>query len=203
MSNSYWDITYAQWLYQYLLSDIGNDFGVSGLMGNLYAESYICPFICEGDTSTNFATSDYYTNYDLRSNTRSYFISFHLPGTASSKTGYSLAQWTTSGRKGNYFDYVGQSNLGDSILSAHFLLDELKTGYSSTYNVLVNASSIAQASDYVLEHYEAPLNWQQYINIRRQYSQQVYDDFSGLPPVPVNPIPIWLLKKSINNRRRK
>ena len=42
---------YAQAIWGMLLSAIGNEYGVAGLMGNLYAESGLIPFRKQGDYS--------------------------------------------------------------------------------------------------------------------------------------------------------
>lgn len=43
MSLSYWNYNYAQLVYQYLLGQTNNALGTCALMGNLFAESSICP----------------------------------------------------------------------------------------------------------------------------------------------------------------
>ena len=194
MSLSYWDYSYAQWLYQYLLADIGNDYGVAGLMGNLYAESGICPFRQQG---MNYANSWTLTE-TFRQNNKNYFVYYD------GNTGYSLAQWTTYSRRSNYWDYIGgASYVGDNTKSAEFLLYELQTGYSSVYNSLVNATSIRGASDTVLVNYEAPQDQSQAVkDLRAYYSSEVYNDFSGLPPIPPGTgIDILFLKKFFIDRQ--
>ena len=202
MSNAYWDYTYAGQVYAFLMATIQNDYGVSGLLGNIYAESYICPFICETDSPP--CTESYnVTMNQLRSMSSYDFQHYHLPSAEPSKVGYSLAQWTTYSRKDNYYNFCGQSLLGDGQKSMEFLLAELQTpSYMHIYNVLVNATSINQASDYVLQWYEAPQSWQTEIYTRRQYSQNVYDDFSGGPP-PANPLPKWLIGYASQQWRRR
>ena len=202
MSLSYWDHTYVQWLYQYLLSEIGNDIGVSALMGNLYAESGICPFRCEGDFSTNYSGS-YTATMDIIRGLSDYdFQHYHYPGTSSSQVGYSLAQWTTYSRKSNYYNYCTQSLLGDGTKSAEFLIQELQNSYPSVWSRLTNAISLRIASDYVLVHYEAPADQSEQVKrLRAYYGQEIYDEFSGLPPIPVRSLPIWLLKKLADNNR--
>lgn len=187
MSNAYWDQTYAQWLYQYLLSEIGNDYGVAGLMGNIYAESAICPFRQQG---MNYTDSWNLTEV-FRANNKNYFVYYD------GNTGYSLAQWTSYGRRSDYYDFIGGSSyIGDNTKSAEFLVYELKTPpYAGVWSTLVSATSIRQASNKVLFDYESPADQSIAVqNQREQYSQNVYNDFSGLPPVPVgSKLPIWLL----------
>lgn len=196
---SYWDRNYAQYLYQYLLSDIGNDIGVSALLGNIYAESGICPFRCEGDNTYPY-TASYNATIDTIRGLSSYdFQRYHLPTSSSSQVGYSLAQWTTYARKDNYYNHCGQSLLGDEVKSAEFLLKELKDttlspNYINVYNRLVNATDLRAASDYVLINYEAPLDQSEAVKrLRFSYSSEVYNDFSGLPPIPTRQLPAWLL----------
>ena len=205
MSLSYWDHTYVQWLYQYLLSEIGNDIGVSALMGNLYAESGICPFRCEGDYTFPYNGSYSETISTIRNLSDYDFQHYHYPGTSSSQVGYSLAQWTTYSRKSNYYNYCTQSLLGDGTKSAEFLVQELQTGYSSTWNQLVNATSIRTASDYVLVHFEAPADQSESVKQYRAYlSSEIYDEFSGLPPIPVgSPLDILILKKVIDRNYKR
>lgn len=198
MSNAYWDFNYANQVYQYLYATIQNHYGVSGLLGNVYAESNICPFRCENDNNPPYTTSYNATMNTIRTLSDYDFQRYHLPNASVSQVGYSLAQWTTYGRKSNYYQYCGQSLLGDGQKSMEFLLLELQQSYSSVYNVLVNATSIAQASDYVLQYYEAPASWQSQIQTRRGYSQNVYDDFSGLPPIPVGGLNPLIIKKFID-----
>ena len=200
MALNYWDFTYAGQVYAYLMATIQNDYGVSGLLGNIYAESYICPFICETDAPP--CTDSYNATMNTIRTLSDYdFQHYHLPSAPASKVGYSLAQWTTYGRKSNYYNYCTQALLGDGQKSMEFLLQELQTpSYIHVYNVLVNATSINQASDYVLEHYEAPSGWVSQISTRRYYSTEVYNDFSGGPP-PANPLPKWLIGHAANQAR--
>ena len=196
MSLSYWNHNYVQWIYQYLKGQIGNDYGVSGLLGNIYAESGICPFRCEGDYSSPYTTSYDITVNQLRSMSSYDFQHYHFPGTSSSKVGYSLAQWTTYSRKDNYYNFCTQSLLGDGTKSAEFLVHELQTSYSGVWNVLTSALTVRQASNKVLFDYEAPEDQSLPVqNLRAYYGQEVYNEFSGLPPAPATQLPIWMLFK--------
>ena len=203
MSNLYWDWTYASQVYQYMKSLIGNDYGVSGLLGNIYAESNICPFRCENDNTYPYTTSYNATMNTIRTLSDYDFQHYHLPGASASQVGYSLAQWTTYSRKSNYYQYCGQSLLGDGQKSMEFLAIELQNSYPSVWNVLVNATSIRQASNKVLFDFEAPAD--QSITVQNQragYSQQVYDDFSGLPPVPIGSADLLILRRILKNQHK-
>lgn len=185
----YWDMAYATEVWQYINSYLGNPYGAAGLMGNLYAESGICPFRQQ--------YKDYEQSWDLTINNfrrgdKNNFVYYD------GDTGYSLAQWTTYSRRANYWDYIGGSEyIGDGNKSLQFLMHELETGYPGVYNTLVTAASIEEASDIVLSQYEIPENWQDKKETRRAYSRQVYDDFSGTPPLPGRKLPKWIIIKLI------
>lgn len=193
MSLYYWDYTYAQWLFQYLLGQLNNNaIGVASLMGNLYAESAICPFRCENDNNYPYNNSYNITINQLRGMTKAQFIAFNISG----GRGYSLAQWTTSDRKGGYYDFCGQGFLGDNTLSADYLVYELnKPNWSHVYNKIIHATDINECTIYILKRYEAPADTGPAVQRQRcNYARQVYDDFSGLPPLPPGPlIPIYQL----------
>ena len=181
---------YEKQIWDALNADIQNDYGVAGLMGNLYGESSLIPGRVENDFTADYSISVDYTNKlnsgqvsreEFRWNTSP-------PQTNGYGPGYGLAQWTFYTRKYNYYDYFSagmHGQAGSVIFEVWFLLWELQTDYSSTYNVLKNATSVNQASDYVLEHFENPDHWQNYITIRRQYSQNLYDEYAGSEPGPV------------------
>lgn len=180
---------YEKQIWDALMADIGNEYGVAGMMGNLYAESSLIPGRVENDFTSGYTISVDYTN-KLNSNqvTREQFRYNSVPPQADGYgPGYGLAQWTWYTRKYNYYDFF-KSGLhgaaGTVQFEVWFLLWELKNDFSSTYNVLKTATSVNQASDYVLEHFENPANWQQYITIRRQYSQNLYNEYAGSAPGP-------------------
>lgn len=188
MALSYWDRSYAQWVYQYLKGQLNNnDIGTSSLMGNLYAESAICPYRCQ---SQNY-TQSWNTTQTFRQNNENYFVTYTTGG-----GGYSLAQWTYPSRKRNYYQFCTQALIGDNTKSAEFLIWELNTSdYIGTYNVLISATDINYATKYVMKNYERPADQSDIAIARRQnYAREVYNDFSGLPPLPPGPdIPIYQL----------
>ena len=188
MSLSYWNRTYAQWVYQYLLSQINNAIGVSALMGNLYAESAICPYRCQNHT---YSQSYDLTMNNFRQGSQNNFVYYTTGG-----GGYSLAQWTWHTRKANYYNFCTQALIGDETKSAEFIIWELNTSdYSSTLNVVTNATDINYATRYVMKNYENPTDQSQRAIAKRQsYAREVYNDFSGLPPLPPMPqMPIFEL----------
>lgn len=207
-SLQYWDFNYSQSLWNYCNSIINNEYGTAGLLGNLYAESGHDPYRCEGDNTYPWTDSENATLNTIRNLSRDDFCRYKIYASLSNQqNGYSLAQWTyplgdplNNNRKQRYYDYCTQQFLGDPTKSMQFLMDELQNDYPGVFSVLQNATSIDQASDYVVDHYEIPAspNYAQ----RRQYSLLCYNDFRGGGPTPPpitarKGLPIWLLNKIV------
>ena len=96
-------------IWNYLLSNGLNKFGVAGLMGNLYAESGLRPNnlenLCERRLKENgkiYTDETYTAAIDNGTISRAEFLN-PLPG---KQYGYGLAQWTSPGRKGGLYDLV-------------------------------------------------------------------------------------------------
>lgn len=201
---TFYNETEVQWLWNYLSSVIGNDYGVAGLMGNLWAESHCCPFELETHESQYTYCWDYTVN-NVRTLTSAtdfanqYYGSYQYQGQTYYAKGFGLAQWTYSTRKIALYNYVyngkDHTYLGDMERDAHFLVEELQNSYPSVWNTLQNCTSIEQASDKVLMDYESPRDASQKKQQRRTYSRNMYDDFVGTPPTPVGNLPLWLYFK--------
>lgn len=186
---------YEEQIWNALSAFIGNDYGVAGLMGNLYAESSLIPGRVENDFTSGYTVSQEYTNKlnngqvtreEFRNNTVPPQISGYGPG-------YGLAQWTYYTRKYNYYDFFteGQHGQAGSVeFDTWFLIWELQTDFSSVYNTLVNATSVRQASDKVLHDFENPAEQGTSVEIvRAGYGQNLYDAYHGTtPPTPPTPV---------------
>lgn len=198
MALSYWNYNYAQTVYQALLYAGCTDNGAAGLMGNLYAESNICPFRQQGDNTPPYSYSLALTD-TFRANDKNYFVYYD------GNTGYSLAQWTTYSRRSNYWDFCGQSGIGDGTLSLQFLINELQNDYASCWAVLCDPNkTLRECSNKILFDYEAPLDQGPAVQLLRyNYSVEVYNDFSGLPPLPpMGQLPVWVLAHNEMKKRK-
>ena len=173
---------YAQSIWGMLLNAIGNEYGVAGLMGNLYAESGLIPYRKQGDfTGYPYQPSLDYTNAVI-DGTKTEYTFVH------DSIGYGLAQWTYYSRKQAYFDYVGQANIGNLVPTVNFLIYELQTGFSGVWSALVNATDIKTASDKVLHDFENPKDQSASVeHARWQYGVEIYNTYSGSAPVPPTP----------------
>lgn len=158
-----------------LMADIQNEYGVAGLMGNLQAESGLIPYRVQGDFSNGYTTSITYTSQvDSGVVSESEFVN--------REQGYGLAQWTFSTRKQGLYDMKQAMNLsiGSVEVAIAYLLYELKNDFPGVYEVLKNAISVSQASDIVLFDFEAPADQSEDVVIaRRGLGESIYQEFTG------------------------
>lgn len=180
---------YMPTIWNDLLSFIGNEYGVAGLMGNLYAESGCKPWACE-PSRPQTTCSVYISRVNSGEITRAQFIGGGCSpegGYISSPKGFGLAQWTSTGRKAGLYDEspVSSVSIADLDRQLSWLRSELSSSYSSTLSVLRSATSVKEASDYVLIHFEAPSAQYQtdyWKDIRAGYGQAIYDRYAGSIP---------------------
>lgn len=159
-------------IWKFLKSKGFTDFGVAGLMGNLYAESGLSPINLQNsyEKKLNFTDQIYTQAVDNGGYTN--FVK--------DAAGYGLAQWTYWSRKQNLLNYarsVGKS-IGDLDMQLEFLCKEL-SGYSVVWKTLQSATSVFEASNAVLLQYERPANQSEAVqNKRASYGQTYYDKFA-------------------------
>lgn len=159
-------------IWKFLKSKGFTDFGVAGLMGNLYAESGLSPINLQNsyEKKLNFTDQSYTQAVDNGSYTN--FVK--------DAAGYGLAQWTYWSRKQNLLNYarsIGKS-IGDLDMQLEFLCKEL-SGYSAVWKTLQSATSVFEASNAVLLQYERPANQSEAVqNKRASYGQAYYDEFA-------------------------
>lgn len=151
-----------------LYAKIGNPYGVAGLLGNLFAESGLCSNNMEDSYESATGYND--TTYTMAVDMGGY------PNFTTDRIGYGLAQWTAEQRKTNLLAYANErgTSISDLDMQLDFLCQELETGFPGVFNVLRNATSVREASDYVLVHFEAPLHQDEPTKVRRASYGTVY-----------------------------
>lgn len=169
-------------IWNFLMELIGNVYGVSGLMANLFKESGLNPKnlenFCERklkEAGKPYCTDETYTAaVDSGQIGRAEFLN-PLPG---KQYGYGLAQWTSVGRKAGLYDLVKSKNvsIGDLETQLEFLAVELKGKYKAVLNVLKAATSIRESSDIVLIKFEAPADQSNEVKMQRAACGQIYYD---------------------------
>lgn len=151
-----------------LYREIGNPYGVAALMGNLYAESGLLPnnlqdsyegILGYTDASyTQAVDSGRYTNFKM------------------DRAGYGLAQWSAEERKTSLIAYANSQgcSIANLDMQLAFLCNELETKFPGVLDVLKNATSVREASDYVLFHFEAPRDQGAAVQAQRAANGSVY-----------------------------
>lgn len=168
-----------KFVWDYFKSKGLTDYGIAGLMGNLYAESGLRSNTLErlcikryAELGINFTDELYTRSVDNGAISKNEFL--HPMG---KRYGYGLAQWTTENRKRGLYDYCKAQNVSISDLNAQceYLCSELFTTFKNTLTVLKTAQDIDSASDMVLLRFEAPKNAELQIETRRKYSKEIFD----------------------------
>ena len=160
-------------IWDFLKREGFSDFGVAGLMGNLDAESALRPNNLQDTYSHSLGLSD--AEYTVKVDNGTYTNFVH------DSAGYGLAQWTYWSRKENLLNYAKskKKSIGDLEMQLEFLVQELKTSYkNSVYNILVNATTVQQASDVVLMNFERPANAAAQKSKRAAMGQVYYDKYA-------------------------
>lgn len=161
-------------IWDFLKAEGFNDFGIAGLMGNLFAESRLLPNNIEDKYQSKLGYNDESYTCAVDNNTYTNFVK--------DAVGYGLAQWTYWTRKQNLLNFARQNNksIGDLDMQLHFLVKELKESYTnSVYNVLKKATSVLEASNAVLLNFERPVNISASVQATRaKYGQTYYDRYA-------------------------
>ena len=158
-------------IWDQLYQDIGNPYGVAGLMGNLFAESSMNPYCITGSKAKDTTGIDYTNDVEALIISKDEFIHDGIA--------YGLAQWRYYSRKERLYDMAKALNLplGTAATQITYLLSEIRT-YKTVWNTLMNAKSVKEASDIVLEKYEKPANTSDAVKEKRSaYGMQYLDAF--------------------------
>lgn len=160
-------------IWDYLKNKGFNDYAVSGIMGNMYAESGLNPKNLQNTGNKKLGmTDDEYTEA-VDNGTYTNFVR--------DSYGYSLCQWTWWSRKQNFLNFSKEQkkSIGDLELALDFFYKELTENYKGIYNSLKYAKSVREASDIMLLQYERPADQSEAVQIKRAgYGQTYYDKYA-------------------------
>lgn len=165
--------TYDKQAYDYLMSNIKNKYGVSGLLGNMFAESGVNPINLQNSSNTKLGLTD--EAYTAAVDKGSY------KNFTTDSAGYGLCQWTSSNRKKSLLAYAKQrgTSVGDINMQLEFLYLELKNNYPGVLKALENAKSVREASDAVLLKFEMPKDQSDAVKAKRaSYGQTFYNKYA-------------------------
>ena len=165
-------------IWSFLLGKIGNEYGVAGMMGNLYAESGLRPDNLQNAYEKRLGYTDASYTAAVDNGTYKKF------GTDSA--GYGLAQWTYHTRKKALLAFAQskKKSVGDLGMQLEFLYKELSESHKGVFADLKSAKTILAASNSVLMKFERPANQSAAVqNKRAAYGQKFYDKYAGKTPV--------------------
>lgn len=177
-------------IWNFLMVHIDNEYGVAGLMGNLYAESALRSNNLQQSYETKLGYND--TTYTAAVDNGSY------DNFVKDAAGYGLAQWTYWSRKQAMLEFhqSKKKSIGDLKTQLEFLIKELSESYKGVWSDLKNATSVLDASNSVLLKFERPANQGESVQKKRaEYGQKYYDKYAGettatepeTPEVPTTP----------------
>ena len=159
-------------IWNYLYDNLGNNYGVAGLMGNFYAESALSPINLQDSYNKRLGYSD--KEYTKVIDNGSY------KNFTKDSAGYGLAQWTYWSRKQELYNYSKLKNksIGDLEMQLEFLISEISSSFKTVFNGLKSATSVKEASDLVLTKFEKPADQSDKVkDIRAKYGQGYYDKY--------------------------
>ena len=170
-------MSHKEYIWNYFVGKIGNEYGVAGLMGNLQAESNLSPNNLQNsyETSLGYSDESYTDAVDSGLYTETQFVY--------DEAGYGLAQWTFSTRKQALYDMwksSGYPSIGSIGLACDYLWYELEHSYADVLSVLKSATTIREASDKVLHDFENPADQSESVEVYRcSLGETIYNELSG------------------------
>ena len=156
-----------------------NDYGIAGLMGNLYAESGLRPCNLQQTYEKLLGMTDAQYTAAVDAGIYTNFIK--------DSAGYGLAQWTYWSLKQDMLNYFKdkKKSIGDGQTQMEFLAYQLSSNYSSVWNTLKTATSILEASNAVLLKFERPADQSAAVQQKRADYGKVYYDKYAIPEVKI------------------
>lgn len=160
----------AEKIWNYLISNGFTKAGAAGTIGSLDKESGLQTNNLQNSRNATLGSDTYYTaSVNNHTYSKNEFIN--------DRAGYGLAQWTYYTRKRGLYEMTVEQGLSIADLQGQldFLIKELKTGYTSLYNLLKTTNSVDEASDAFLKQFERPaiLNYKE----RREISWVYYNRY--------------------------
>lgn len=169
-------------MWDYFKSQGLNDYGIAGLMGNLYAESGFKPTNLQNTYEKKLGLTDAQYTAAVDSGAYTNFIK--------DSAGYGIAQWTYWSLKQDLYNYVKSKgkSIGDGQIQMEFLAYQLSKDFKAVWNTLKTASSILEASNAVLLKFERPADQSTAVqNKRAELGKVYYDKYASATVVTPQP----------------
>ena len=161
-------------IWEYLKSKGLSDHVISGIMGNLYAESGLNPRNVENAFELKHGYDDNSYTEAVDNGTYKNFVN--------DGAGYGLAQWTYYKFKQELLNRARaeQLSIGDLNLQLNYLWYWIKQN-SSAFQSLTNSNSVKSASDTFLKQYERPNDQSEAVLIKRaNYGDLYFNKYKSL-----------------------
>lgn len=161
-------------IWNYLKGKGLTDYGVAGLMGNIFAESGFIPTNLQNSYEKSLGFTDATYTAAVDSGSYGNFVR--------DSAGYGLCQWTYWSRKQALYDFCKKAgtSIGDLEMQLDFLIRELSESYKSVFATLKAAGSIRAASDSVLLNFERPADQSEAVKQKRAgYGQTYFNKYAG------------------------
>lgn len=161
-------------IYRFLCDEIGNKYGAAGLCGNIKAESNFKANNLQNSYNKKLGMTDdeYTAKVDSGEYTRDQFIN--------DGAGYGLVQstyWSIKQYLYEFWQSYGGS-IGDTEMQLRCLCQQLRCGYKTVWDGLVNAASIDEASNLVLLKFERPADQSEAVQKERaSYGYEIYERY--------------------------
>ena len=157
-------------MWNYFKSKGLNDYGIAGLMGNLYHESGFKSTNLQNSYEKSLGMTDAEYTAAVDNGTYTNFIN--------DAAGYGLAQWTYWSLKEELLKYhkAKGKSIGDEDTQMEFLCHQLSKSYKSVWTTLQTAKSVLEASNAVLLKFERPADQSVAMQNKRAAAGQKYYD---------------------------
>lgn len=171
---------HPQKLWDSFVAWLGNEYGAAGLIGNLDVESALVAANLQNSYQYKLDMSDKQYTDAVDNGTYKDFVD--------DSAAYGLAQWGHWSRKQKLLAKAKELNasIGNEDMQVVFLKTEIAGSFPDVQRTLMNATSVAEASDAVMLDYERPADQsQENIQRRRDRCQYFYDKYhKDDPPTP-------------------
>ena len=159
-------------IWDYLIKNIKNPYGVAAIMGNLMAESSLNPLCANGvKKKYGWTNEEYVKHSDLGEH------DFANDGVA-----FGLVQWCFKTRKTKLMQHAKDNNssVGDIHRQLSYLLYELPK-YKTAYNTVLNTNDIKEATTVVMRKYENPADQSLTAKEKRiKYAQSYFNKYADV-----------------------
>lgn len=183
----------AEKIWNYLMKELQNPYGVAGIMGNMKAESDLHSNNLQGSYKEELGMTDESYTDAVDDGSYENFVN--------DNAGYGLVQWIHPSEKQDLLNYVKKRNvsIGDLEIQLEFLCYQLKKDFKlAVWDVCASALDIREASDAVLLKFKCLEHENEEIQIIRTQLGQIFLEEFGDPQLKAQIIEQRILETELN-----